>query len=79
MKLDFSADKGRHVGVVEKRHLKFEDGSNVYQTPASGRGLGDRNSIPIMEPRTTTNSKPLNPGIKTTTTSTKPEVDVSNV
>jgi hypothetical protein len=44
LKLDYSAQKGRHVGVIEKRHLKFEDGTEVYQTPTSGRGLGVRNN-----------------------------------
>lgn len=67
MKLDYNAQKGRHVGVIEKRHLKFEDGTEVYQTPSSGKGLGTRNLNPDMAPRASRT-------LKMTTTHTKPDV-----
>lgn len=84
MKVDYSSKKQRHVGVVEKRHLRFEDGTHIYQTPNSGRGLGTRNENPVATPRAVMEEKAAESqpqtakvGLKlTTTTTTKPDVNV---
>eukprot|EP00461_Guttulinopsis_vulgaris_P004047 UN04048 len=42
MKLDYDPKKGKYIGQVEKRHLKYESGAPVYAPPTTGKGLGQR-------------------------------------